>query len=99
MDLSKHKNYSEELARDIDNEVSLLVKDSYKKAKEILLANKPSLETLIAKLLEKEVVDSDEIDEIMGIKKAEKPAAAEDAKPAQQTAADGGHQHIVDGLF
>lgn len=87
MDLSKHKNYSEELARDIDNEVSLLVKDSYKKAKEILLANKPSLETLIAKLLEKEVVDSDEIDEIMGIKKAEKPAAAEDAKPAQQTAA------------
>lgn len=87
MDLSKHKNYSEELARDIDNEVSLLVKDSYKKAKEILLANKTSLETLIAKLLEKEVVDSDEIDEIMGIKKAEKPAAAEDAKPAQQTAA------------
>lgn len=87
MDLSKHKNYSEELARDIDNEVSLLVKDSYKKAKEILLANKPSLETLIAKLLEKEVVDSGEIDEIMGIKKAEKPAAAEDAKPAQQTAA------------
>lgn len=87
MDLSKHKNYSEELARDIDNEVSLLVKDSYKKAKEILLANKPSLETLIAKLLEKEVVDSDEIDEIMGIKKAEKPAAAEDAKPTQQTAA------------
>lgn len=86
MDLSKHKNYSEELARDIDNEVSLLVKDSYKKAKEILIANKPALEKLIAKLLEKEVVDGAEIDEIMGIKKAEAPAPAEE-KPAQQTEA------------
>ncbi len=87
MDLSKHKNYSEELARDIDNEVSLLVKDSYKKAKEILKANKPALETLIAKLLEKEVVDAAEIDEIMGIKKADKPAVAAEEKPEQQTAA------------
>ena len=87
MDLSKHKNYSEELARDIDNEVSLLVKDSYKKAKEILVANKPALENLIARLLEKEVVDGAEIDEIMGIKKAEKPAVAAEEKPAQQTEA------------
>ena len=87
MDLSKHKNYSEELARDIDNEVSLLVKDSYKKAKEILIANKPALENLIARLLEKEVVDGAEIDEIMGIKKAEKPAVAAEEKPAQQTEA------------
>ncbi len=85
MDLSKHKNYSEELARDIDNEVSLLVKDSYKKAKEILKANKPALETLIARLLEKEVVDSDEIDEIMGIKKAEKPAAPAPEKAEEKT--------------
>lgn len=69
MDLSRHKNYSEDLAREIDNEVSQLVKDSYKKAKDILRENRPALETLIARLLEKEVIDSAEIDEIMGIKK------------------------------
>lgn len=69
MDLSRHKNYSEELAREIDNEVSLLVKDSYRKAKNILNENKAALEKLIERLLEKEVVDSDEIDEILGIKK------------------------------
>lgn len=69
MDLSRHKNYSEELAREIDNEVSLLVKDSYRKAKNILNENKAALEKLIERLLEKEMVDSDEIDEILGIKK------------------------------
>lgn len=69
MDLSRHKNYSEELAREIDNEVSLLVKDSYRKAKNILNENKAALQTLIERLLEKEVVDSDEIDEILGLKK------------------------------
>ncbi|MDR0953089.1 MAG: ATP-dependent metallopeptidase FtsH/Yme1/Tma family protein, partial [Elusimicrobiota bacterium] len=72
MEMGRHKNYSEDLAREIDNEVSLLVKDSYKKAKDILRANKAALETLIDRLLEKEVVDSDEIDEILGIKKTAK---------------------------
>ena len=72
MDLSRHKNYSEELAREIDNEVSLLVKESYRKAKQILTENKAALEKLIDRLLEKEVVDSEEIDEILGIKKETK---------------------------
>ena len=70
-DISRHKNISEELAREIDEEVSKLVKDSYKKAKEILRANLPGLKSLITKLLEKEVVDGKEIDEILGLVKKE----------------------------
>lgn len=85
MDLSRHKNYSEELAREIDNEVSLLVKDSYRKAKQILNENKEALETLISRLLEKEVIDADEINEIMGIKKEETPAdSAQETKAEEQ---------------
>ena len=84
MDLSRHKNYSEELAREIDNEVSLLVKESYRKAKAILTENRAALEKLIERLLEKEVVDSDEIDEILGFKKEsqtdEKAASADEEK-------------------
>ena len=76
-DISRHKNYSEELAREIDNEVSLLVKESYRKAKNILTENKAALEMLIAKLLEKEVVESDEIDGILGIKKTQKEETSE----------------------
>ncbi len=81
MDLSKHKNYSEDLAKAIDEEVSMLVKDSYRKASDILKENRKALETLIERLLEKEVVDADEIDEIMGIKKAE-PAKDDEGKEA-----------------
>ncbi len=88
MDLSKHRNYSEELAKEIDGEVSLLVKESYKKAKDILRANKKALETLIDRLLEKEVVQSDEIDEILGIKKKdekEKEASSQDLQTPEET--------------
>lgn len=85
MDLSRHKNYSEELAREIDNEVSLLVKESYRKAKQILTENKAALEKLIERLLEKEVVDSDEIDEILGLKKEaeDKTVSSEGGKKAE----------------
>lgn len=66
-DISRHKNYSEELAREIDSEVSMLVKESYRKAKDILLANKKELQILIDRLLEKEVVEAKEINEILHI--------------------------------
>ena len=66
-DISRHKNYSEELAREIDSEVSMLVKESYRKAKDILLANKKELQVLIDRLLEKEVVEAKEINEILHI--------------------------------
>ena len=94
MDLSRHKNYSEELAREIDNEVSLLVKESYRKAKAILTENRAALEKLIERLLEKEVVDSDEIDEILGFKKESK--TDEKAASADEEKKDDGKTQISD---
>ena len=81
-DISRHKNYSEELAREIDSEVSLLVKDSYRKAKDILISNKAELETLIERLLEKEVVEAKEINEILHIEepKEEQQKEVEEVK-------------------
>lgn len=76
-DISRHKNYSEELAREIDSEVSMLVKDSYRKAKDILTSNKQELQTLIERLLEKEVVEAKEINEILHIEEPKEEQAAE----------------------
>lgn len=76
-DISRHKNYSEELAREIDSEVSLLVKDSYRKAKDILISNKKELQTLIDRLLEKEVVEAKEINEILHIEEPKEESAEE----------------------
>ena len=89
-DISRHKNYSEELAREIDSEVSLLVKDSYRKAKDILVSNKQELQTLIDRLLEKEVVEAKEINEILHIEepKEEKQETVQEVKEVKEDLSD-----------
>ena len=81
-DLSRHKTYSEELARTIDEEILALIKSSYARAKEIISSHRAAFDKLVETLLAKEVVDAKEIDEILGLK----PVAKEDAspKPAEQ---------------
>lgn len=81
-DLSRHKTYSEELARTIDEEILDLIKSSYARAKEIISSHRVVFDKLVETLLAKEVVDAKEIDEILGLK----PVAKEDAspKPAEQ---------------
>lgn len=81
-DLSRHKTYSEALARTIDEEILDLIKSSYARAKEIISSHRVSFDKLVETLLAKEVVDAKEIDEILGLK----PVAKEDAspKPAEQ---------------
>ena len=66
-DISRHKNISEDLARAIDEEVSKLIRDSYQKAKDIIKSHLKEMNTLVDRLLEKEVVDAKEIDEILGL--------------------------------
>ncbi len=68
-DISKHRGYSEELAKKIDDEVSAIVKKAYDDAKQILIKDKKALDTLVAKLLEKEVVEAKEIEQILNGKK------------------------------
>jgi cell division protease FtsH len=71
MNLSRHKNYSEELAKSIDEEVGIIIKEAYQTAGRVLANNKKELEILIERLLKKEVVEAKEIDEILGIETKE----------------------------
>ncbi len=59
------KEYSEETARDIDREIKTIVDDTYGKVKGILIEHKDTLERLAKRLLEKEVVDKEELREIV----------------------------------
>jgi cell division protease FtsH len=61
------KEYSEDTARQIDQEVKRLVDDAYKKVREVLTANQDKLKTLAAALLEKETIEGDEIRKILGL--------------------------------
>ncbi len=63
---SFHKPYSEKTAEIIDKEISKLVEGAYERAKDILIKNKEKLEKLANLLLEKEVIFSEDLEDIFG---------------------------------
>lgn len=85
-DMARSRGMSEALLKNIDDEVSELVKNSYLRAKEILTKNKEALDLLVERLLEIEVVPGTEIKEIVKdpaafkAKLADARAAAQEAK-------------------
>ena len=83
-DLSRHNTFSQELARTIDQEILSLINASYARAKNIISQHRAAFDKLVAALLEKEVVQADEIDEILGLK----PAAQDEAVPPAVTSTD-----------
>lgn len=67
-DLFKEKNYSEETAQGIDHEVRTLITTAYERAQTLLKKNEAKLNKLAATLLEKEMIEAEEIDRILNIK-------------------------------
>jgi cell division protease FtsH len=59
------KDYSEETARYIDEEIKKLVDNAMKNAREILVKHKDKVEKLVKVLLEKEVVTGEEFEELV----------------------------------
>ncbi len=61
----EERNYSEETARRIDEEVRALVEEGQRRAREILEARRVQLDALTAELEKKEVLDGDEVKAIL----------------------------------
>ena len=70
-DIMEEKNYSEETARVIDEEVKKLVDEAYVKAKALLQQTLDKLKLLSNTLLEKEVLNGEEVKNLLGIQKAD----------------------------
>jgi cell division protease FtsH len=68
-DLMEERNYSEETAHLIDEEVRKIIDEAYAKAKSLLQENIEKLKVLNNALLEKEVLDGDEVKRLTGIEK------------------------------
>jgi cell division protease FtsH len=68
-EFATHKDYSEDTAQRIDEEVTRIVSDSYEKARQLLLDHIDALNNIASQLLEKEVLNTAELDEIIGIRK------------------------------
>ena len=71
-EFATHKDYSEDTAKRIDEEISAIVTGCYESAKKILQDNIETLNRLATELLDKEVLNTAELDAIIGIPATEK---------------------------
>jgi cell division protease FtsH len=72
-EFARHKDYSEKTAQDIDEEIKRIVDHSYDRASKILEGNIDLLHSLADALLDREVLDGEQIEGIIKGKKAEPP--------------------------
>ena len=66
-EFATHKDYSEDTAKRIDQEVTKLVSSSYERAKQLLIDHMDLLNKIASELLEKEVLNTAELDAIVGV--------------------------------
>ena len=64
-DIASERDFSDETAATIDNEVRQLVDQAYIRAKKVLVDNRTILDRLASMLVEKETVDSEELQELL----------------------------------
>lgn len=64
-DISRQRNYSEEVAARIDKEISKMVEECYSKAERLLRDNSETVEKIVAALKEHETLNADQIKRLM----------------------------------
>jgi len=89
-DFMRRRDYSEATAREIDAEISRILREAEEKATDLLKDNFAKLATLAEALLEKEILDGEEIDRLFSeINGKDIPAAAQESDHADGSKADG----------
>ncbi len=81
-EIQKHRDYSEKTAIDIDEEIRGIISQAMNRAEKILRDNIGLLHSLSKELLEREILDSDEIERI--IKGEELPPVPVEEKPKEE---------------
>ena len=83
-EMAQRRDFSEETAEEIDDEIKKIVTENYARAKKLLESNMGALHRLARALLEKEILDAVEIDRLIHSDDGEgpkEPHASPDAKP------------------
>ncbi|MBJ7597614.1 ATP-dependent zinc metalloprotease FtsH [Candidatus Nephthysia bennettiae] len=66
-DLGEQRNFSEEVAQLIDEEVRSLIKEAYETAKRILTEQRVKMDTVVERLKVEETIDAAQLDEILAV--------------------------------
>ena len=64
-DLARERGHSEQTSREIDEEIRRIINESLEKVRHILETRRKALEALAERLIEKEVIDTAELKEII----------------------------------
>ncbi|RJP81329.1 MAG: ATP-dependent metallopeptidase FtsH/Yme1/Tma family protein [Candidatus Zixiibacteriota bacterium] len=81
-EIAKHRDYSEQTAIEIDREVREIVTEAAGRAEKILGENVDKLHLLAEALLEREILDGDEIDRVLAGETLEQPRSRREELPA-----------------
>jgi len=84
-EFSSEPDYSDEIAREIDDEIRRVVEDAHQTAKDILNENRDNLDTISKILLERETIDAEQFVALLAGKPEEEifTDEEEEAEPAQ----------------
>ncbi len=82
-DLASRKDYSESTAKAIDREVHRIVDDAYQRARQLLDENRVRVAAVAEALLEREVLDSEEVEIVMRGESLP-PVPTEEAAPVEE---------------
>ncbi len=89
-DLVESRNYSEEIAYEIDKEIRRIIDECYEQARQGILAHRDRLERIARALLERESLEAEELERLFSGESLPPESAAPPAQPqAEPTPADG----------
>jgi cell division protease FtsH len=90
--LVKERPYSEEIAREIDKEVRAVVDSCYKRAKAIVSDHRDQLDAIANGLLEREVLEKDQVYELLGLTPPEETSETKEGDKAGRDSRQTGTQ-------
>ena len=76
-DYAQNRDYSSQIAFEIDSEIRRIIDESYQKAKEIISEHRDALDRISSALEEKETLTADDLNDLVNPKPAEEPVPAE----------------------
>lgn len=76
-DIAEQRDYSEEMAAKIDVEIKKFIKEGYDQAENIITENRDKLELVTNELLEKETLEREDFEKLVGQKSLSKDTAQE----------------------
>ena len=79
-DFGSNKDYSEDVAKMIDEEVAELIDEAAKRAGDVIRKHRDKVNKIAAKLIKDEVIDKDEFIELIG-PRPHKPKAVDPREP------------------